>query len=67
MFCVVGYSGNVGDFLGYYNGMKFSIEDIDNDLNMCNCVVENRVGWWFDFCYFSNFNGVYYKGWYIQM
>lgn len=63
---VAGYSGNAGDSLGYHNGMKFSTEDTDNDLNMRNCAAENRAGWWFDSCYLSNLNGVYHKGWYTQ-
>lgn len=63
---VSGYSGNAGDSLGYHNGMKFSTEDTDNDLNMRNCAAENRAGWWFDSCYLSNLNGVYHKGWYTQ-
>ena len=27
------YSGNVGNSLGYHNGMKFSTKDSDNDRN----------------------------------
>lgn len=63
---VSGYTGNAGDSMSYHNGMKFSTEDTDNDLNMRNCAAENKAGWWFDSCYISNLNGVYHKGWYTH-
>ncbi|XP_062571874.1 fibrinogen-like protein 1 [Saccostrea cucullata] len=63
---VSGYTGTAGDSLTYHNGMKFSTEDTDNDLNMRNCAAENRAGWWFNSCYLSNLNGVYHKGWYTH-
>ncbi|XP_033749204.1 fibrinogen-like protein 1 [Pecten maximus] len=58
------YYGNAGDSLSYHNGIKFSTEDVDNDLNMRNCAAENKAGWWFNTCYLSNLNGIYRTGWY---
>ncbi|XP_060078429.1 fibrinogen-like protein 1 [Ylistrum balloti] len=58
------YRGNAGDSLSYHNGMKFSTEDVDNDLNMRKCAVDCKAGWWFNTCYLSNLNGKYRTGWY---
>ena len=61
---VAGYTGNAGDSLTYHDNMKFSTEDLDNDLHMRNCASENKGGWWYSSCYFSQLNGVYHTGWY---
>lgn len=61
---VGGYTGNAGDSLSFHDGMKFSTEDMDNDLNVRHCAAENKSGWWFNNCYLSNLNGVYHVGFY---
>jgi len=56
-----------GDSLSYHDDMAFSTADMDNDLHMSNCAVENGAGWWFNSCSSSNLNGVYQStGWYAQ-
>ena len=61
---VSGYVGDAGDSLSYHNGMKFSTEDSDNDVNIRSCSADNKSGWWFESCFLANLNGVYRKGWY---
>lgn len=61
---VSGYSGTAGDSLSYHDGMKFSTEDHDNDVSDRNCAADNKGGWWYSGCYFSNLNGAYHLGWY---
>ncbi|KAK3098165.1 hypothetical protein FSP39_016820 [Pinctada imbricata] len=63
---VSGYSGNAGDSLSYHNGLKFSTEDNDNDVNIRSCAKDNKSGWWFESCFLANLNGVYRKGWYTH-
>ena len=64
---VSGYSGDAGDSLHYegdrngnglfgwyYNdGMKFSTNDRDNDLNSVNCASVRGGGWWYNRCYWA--------------
>lgn len=61
-----GYSGTAGDSLNFHNDMKFSTEDLDNDLHMRNCAAENKGGWWYNSCYMANLNGMYHAAWYSQ-
>ena len=50
---VGGYSGSISDgYALYYNGMKFSTLDNDNDeLSSSNCAIS---GWWYKSCYNIN-------------
>lgn len=52
--------------LCWHDGMAFSTEDQDNDLFLRNCAQENKGGWWYNSCYYSNFNGIYHTGYYTQ-
>lgn len=61
---VGGYHGNAGDSLSVHDSMSFSTEDVDNDHHRRHCAVDNKSGWWFNSCFYSNLNGVYHMGWY---
>ena len=51
------YSGNIGDSLGYSNGMGFSTPDKDNDsLPDVNCVERFHGPWWMSDCFRANLN-----------
>ena len=60
---------NAGDSFGdsldstqSHNNMMFSTFDSDNDLRFYdNCAQIFKSGWWFNACFQSNLNGVYYK------
>jgi hypothetical protein len=60
---------NAGDSLGdsldatqSHNNMPFSTYDSDNDLRFYdNCAQLFKSGWWFNACFQSNLNGIYYK------
>jgi len=54
-----GYSGDVGDSLGYHNGQMFSTYDADNDDTGGNCASVYRGAWWYKDCLNSNLNGEY--------
>lgn len=58
----------VGDSLGEnfygqdHNNMAFSTYDSDNDMRFYdNCAQIYRSGWWFNACFQSNLNGIYYS------
>src|SRR5678815_1828473 len=53
---------SMGDSLSYHDDMVFSTEDVDNDLHMRNCALDNKGGWWFNSCFSSNLNGLYHLG-----
>ena len=60
---VSGYSGTAGDSLSYNNNHPFSTKDQDNDGNSgYHCAQLNTGAWWYDYCTYSNLNGVYYSG-----
>ncbi|XP_048457358.1 fibrinogen-like protein 1 [Rhincodon typus] len=55
---VAGFSGTVEDsFAWYHNKRSFSTPDTGNI-----CAKISHGGWWYHQCFFSNLNGVYYKG-----
>ena len=56
---VAGFSGNVGDQLAYHNNHFFSTKDRDNDKRSGNCAIFHSGAWWYDYCYYSNLNGIY--------
>ena len=64
-----GYSGTAGDSMIYnayyghnHNGRKFSTRDNDNDDRLSdNCAVGFHGAWWFNNCYQSHLNGIYYN------
>ena len=61
-----GYSGDdtsimtPSNYNGLLNGMSFSTKDRDQDLKWAGSCAQNfQSGWWFNNCYWVNFNGVY--------
>ena len=57
---VSGYSGNVGDSLGYHNLRKFTTKDNDNDgWTGGNDAVRWSGAWWYYQSFVSNLNGRY--------
>ena len=56
-------TGTAGDSLGYHNGMKFSTQDVDNDLwSGDNCAQYLHGAWWFNDCSAAHLNGEYLRG-----
>ncbi|XP_033646895.1 ficolin-2-like [Asterias rubens] len=54
-------SSTAGDALEYHNGMMFSTKDKDNDpWSSVHCAVTRKGGWWYNHCYETNLNGMYY-------
>ncbi|WAR03813.1 FGL1-like protein [Mya arenaria] len=63
---VSGYHGDAGDSLTTYyhshDGMAFSTYDRDNDRRLYdNCAEFYSGGWWFNDCFESHLNGMYYQ------
>ena len=56
------FTGTAGDSLGSVNGMKFSTQDVDNDLFSGNCAQNNHGAWWFRSCFYAHLNGEYRRG-----
>ena len=56
---VSGYSGDVGDYFGHNNGMKFTTYDRDNDVFKTNCAKNSYGAWWYKSCTYVNPNGQY--------
>jgi hypothetical protein len=45
-----------------HNNMSFSTYDQDNDMRFYdNCAMTYKSGWWFNACFQSNLNGIYYR------
>ncbi|XP_071789557.1 fibrinogen-like protein A [Asterias amurensis] len=53
-------SSTAGDGLEFHNGVMFSTKDKDNDLRGSNCAVQYKGAWWYEGCFDSNLNGMYY-------
>jgi ficolin len=52
------YYGSVPDDLSYSNGRVFYTSDVP-DPN--NCAVNQRGGWWYNYCSYAFLNGYYYR------
>jgi hypothetical protein len=62
------FTGTAGDsFISYHNGIKFSTQDVDNDIWSNNCA-QNWHGAWcmFHSCFRAHLNGKYIGGLHIQ-
>ena len=61
-------TGTAGDSLGYNNGMKFTTQDVDNDLlSGVNCAQDRHGAWWFRSCSWAHLNGEYLRGGHNQL
>ena len=56
------FAGTARDSLGWNNGMKFSTQDVDNDLWSSNCAQRLHGAWWFLACSYAHLNGEYLRG-----
>ena len=54
---VSGYSGIAKDSLKYHNLMKVNDNVAGNWGSSDNCAIEFTSAWWYNNCYYSNFNG----------
>ena len=50
-----------GQSLDLLDGMEFSTNDNDNDLDSSNCAERELGAWWYHTCGYSNLNGQYGK------
>nr|XP_023015878.1 fibrinogen alpha-2 chain-like [Leptinotarsa decemlineata] len=60
---VGGYTGNSSDSFSSHTGSYFSTFDrtYDQAPECCPCAVSYGGGWWFNRCFESNLNGIYYR------
>ncbi|XP_037107936.1 fibrinogen C domain-containing protein 1-like [Syngnathus acus] len=57
---VSGYSGNAGDKFTQHSGEKFTTNDRDQDKwDNGNCATRWDGAWWYEYCFWSNLNGMY--------
>ena len=57
------FTGTAGRSLFWNNGMKFSTQDVDNDIwSGVNCAQEDHGAWWFRRCGWVHLNGEYLRG-----
>ncbi|XP_076340091.1 techylectin-5B-like [Tachypleus tridentatus] len=54
------YKGDEGNSLAVHNNMMFSAKDKDNDNNSGICAQNYKGGWWYNSCYHSYLNGLYF-------
>ncbi|CAD5115212.1 DgyrCDS4205 [Dimorphilus gyrociliatus] len=60
--------GDAGDALLHpqgnlnHNNMKFSTYDQDNDASSFPCAKQYKSGWWFNYCWAANLNGLWSSG-----
>ena len=54
---------NLSSLNDSHKNMKFSTNDVDNDLDPTdNCALEYKGGWWYNECHPSRFNAPYVNG-----
>jgi len=53
------YSGTAGDDLTYQNGREFYTKD---RVDPYGCALQQKVGWWYNYCAYALPTGRYYKG-----
>ena len=59
--------GPAGNSMRDHNNMKFSTHDRDQDnLDRFHCAQIAKGGWWYNNCFSSNLNGLYYPGGYLS-
>lgn len=56
---ISGFRGNVVDDMSYSNQMDFHTYDYPDPHN---CAVNQRAGWWYNYCSYALLNGHYYPG-----
>ncbi len=57
------FAGTARDYLWYNNGMKFTTQDVNNDLRSGdNCAQYWHGAWRFNSCGHSHLNGEYLRG-----
>ncbi|XP_050305716.1 angiopoietin-2-like [Anthonomus grandis grandis] len=63
LLTIKGYSGNSTDSFSSHSGSLFSTYDRKNDdaPSCCPCSPSYGGGWWFNRCFESNLNGIYYS------
>ncbi|PIK57802.1 putative angiopoietin-related protein 7 [Apostichopus japonicus] len=54
-------AGDAGDSLSFHRYQPFSTYDRDNDAFSGNCASLYKAGWWYNDCYESNLNGLYFE------
>jgi hypothetical protein len=61
------FAGTAKDTLSYQNKMKFTTQDVDNDIKPgFNCAQLWHGAWWFKECFYAHLNGKYIGGLHTQ-